>query len=93
MKRIASSFIAVALAIMAFAFTNAHAKLRTNSYWFQTRSDGSVINSTTIPPFQSTDPNGCVAGGDNCSKAYTSYQQLGPNEFAPAGTLVVSHKH
>jgi hypothetical protein len=93
MKKIGIGLMAVVLAISAFAFTKADSKSKfVNHYWFQTQDDGTVINATSVPPFQATDPNGCLNNGTGCSKAYNSYQQLGPNNYAPAGTLQISHR-
>jgi hypothetical protein len=93
MKRIASGIIAVVVAVAAFAFTKADKKSPlTSFYWFQTQNNGTVIDATSVPPFQSTDPFGCTSGVNGCSKAYDSYHQLGPNDYAPAGTLEATHK-
>lgn len=94
MKKIRIGLLAVILAIGAFAFTNAASvkDARTSYYWFQTMDDGTVINATAVPPFQATDPNSCPGGAKGCSKAYTSYQQLAPNNYGPSGTLQVTHK-
>lgn len=92
MKRISIAIAAVILAVGAFAFTNKHDKPLTSYYWFQTQNDGTVIDATSVPPFQATDPLGCTSGTKGCSKAFTSYQQMAPNDYAPAGTLTVTHK-
>ena len=88
MKRIASGIVAVIVAVAAFAFTKADKKSSlTSFYWFKTDINGIVIDATSVPPFQATDPFGCSSGLKGCSKAYDSYQQLGLNDYAPAGTL------
>ena len=93
MKKIGIGLTAIVLAVSAFAFSNADKEPKFVSYyWFQTLSDGTVINATAVPPFQATDPNDCHVGNIGCSKAYSSYQQLGPNNYAPAGTLEATHK-
>jgi hypothetical protein len=93
MKKIGIGLVAVVLAISAFAFGKADKDTKfVDYYWFQTQDDGTVINATAIPPFQATDHNGCSINGVGCSKAYTGYQQLGPSNYAPSGTLKVSHR-
>ena len=92
MKRITSGIIAVIIAVTAFAFTKADKESRTSYYWFKTQNNGTVIDATSVPPFQASDPFGCSSGPNGCSKAFDSYQQLGPNDYAPAGTLRVTDK-
>jgi hypothetical protein len=93
MKRIASGIIALVVAVAAFAFTKADKESPlTSFYWFQTDINGTVIDATSVPPFQASDPFGCSTGLKGCSKAYDSYHQLSPNDYAPAGTLRVTDK-
>lgn len=92
MKKLSLGLLAVVLAIGAAAFTAPKNDAFTNYYWFQTQSDGTVINATSVPPLQATDAFGCSVNGIGCSKAFDSYQMLGPNNYGPAGTQRISHK-
>ena len=92
MKKLSIGLMAIVLAIGAAAFTAPGNDAFTDYYWFQTQADGTVINATSVPPLQSTDAFGCSLNGVGCSKAYDSYTMVGPNNYAPAGTLRISHK-
>lgn len=93
MKRLIPGFAAIIMAFCFVAIVKADAGTKpTSYYWFQTQNDGTVINATSVPPLQATDPFGCSTGINGCSKAFTSYQQMGPNDYAPSGTLQVTHK-
>ncbi|CAN5415693.1 hypothetical protein BH10BAC2_BH10BAC2_18060 [soil metagenome] len=92
MKKLSLGLLAVVLAVGAAAFTVPDKDVFTNYYWFQTQGDGTVINATSVPPFQAGDPNGCSLNGNGCSKAYDSYTMVGPSNYAPSGTLRISHK-
>ena len=92
MKKLSMGLLAVVLAIGAAAFTPSANDAFTNYYWFQTQSDGTVINASTVPPLQATDAFGCSVNGTGCSKAYDSYIMVGPNNYAPSGTVRITHK-
>lgn len=93
MKKIGVGVAAVILAVSAFTFTEARSNAKfVNYYWFRTQTDGTVINGSSVPPFQSPDPYGCSTGADGCSKAYTGYTMVSPGVYAPSGTLQVTHK-
>jgi len=92
MKKLSIGLMTLVLAVGAAAFTVPKEDSFTNYYWFQTLGDGTVINATSVPPLQATDPFGCTVNGIGCSKAYDGYTIVGPNNYAPSGTLRVSHK-
>ena len=92
MKKIGISLIAVVMATGMFAFTSVKNSEKFDSYyWFRTQTDGTVINSTGVPPFQSTDPFSCSSGSSGCSKAYTDKKVVSPGIYGPDGTLEVTH--
>ncbi len=95
MKKFKTGIFALMLAVAAFAITRANTppSEKVLYYWFQTQENGTVIDATSVPPHQSSDPFSCPGGPTKiCSKAFTDFQMNSPTDFAPAGTLEVTHK-
>lgn len=91
MKKLLIGLTAAVLAIGTFAFTAKTESALTNPFWFRTQSDGTVINSTGVPPQQAADPFGCSSGPVGCSKSYSSYKLVSPGVYGPDGTLQATH--
>ncbi|QEC67921.1 hypothetical protein FRZ67_11645 [Panacibacter ginsenosidivorans] len=92
MKKIATGFAAIIMAVAAFAFTKPSNVKFADPYWFTTDDNGNVNNSMGVPPQQSSDPFGCSGTVKGCSKAYTSYVLISPGVYGPSGTLTITHK-
>ena len=93
MKKLKINIVMIAAILgvtAAFAFKSPNGtKSQSNEYWFEYNSDGTqIIDPTTMPPNQTTDPfPDCVGTTTNCAASYTS-TNLVSGHYVPAGTLI-----
>ena len=93
MKRITSGIIALVVAVAAFAFTKAvKSSSLTSYYWFQVRTDGTVIDATSIPPFQSSDPFGCTHWTKNLQQGVRQLSAIGSKRLCPCRYIEGNYK-
>lgn len=71
MKKYISGFLAIIIAVTAFAFTKPTEKKFVDYYWFQTNASGTTVMQPARSDIASpTDPSGCTLGADYCSLAF-----------------------
>lgn len=91
MKQYIPRVMAVAIAIVCFAFTSVNDK-KNNFYWFPLDASTGSAQSVSTLVFQSSDPLGCSNFPTHpyCEGAYNSYSGTGP--YTAAGTRQITDR-
>ena len=95
MKKLKLNLLLVAVVLGlagAIATKAANHKAGSNEYWFEYNNAGTaLIDPTTLPPNQVSDPYNCPGSTTNCAASYPAVTLSG-GHYYPSGTQIALDK-